>query len=541
VLGARWREKVEILNKVRVGLTDAGFDVELYAALPPQRFKPDDMPAVIVIDYVLSTEANLEKITESTQWLSGVSKSCFDTDGSKPPLVVLISSAIQPDKVDATGREFRHSSNTLSSYFRMVPKGQEQDSFANYVVGLAKDHCTIAADRLVEFYSVYKELVKGYEKAASEIKDSITQLELEDLVTFHAAQLNSEGGTLDEYMAWLYGQALTSKLLKQKPFVLAGRNVGNSDEVLLGQLKPHQLIPNLFYEASFLATLEQVAPGTRLENIQFANLYQGVRDESIVLLVITQTCDLLHDNLQNNHVLCVEGKLTPLKVDTEAALLKLTIDQIAKEHQVYKSGGQYFTVDWLEKKNLRTVLKGDLQERTQWKLIGRLNELYALSIQVAATQVLGRIGLPLTPHYAQYVARISVAVVKNNARHDPREIGSGDIIGVIRPHKSGCDIYLTRQIREEIANHVDALLKTQHAKGLSGKKLLNLLQTAGLRGFSSGKGNVETGVVEFTSGFMLANGGRATESIPGAGRMSARSALPNVADGHYVEIVFLPI
>lgn len=429
----------------------------------------------------------------------------------------------------------------MQTFLRMVPKAQE--SFASYVVGLAKDHCTIAADRLVEFYSVYKELVNGYEKAAREIKDSISQLELEDLVTFHAAQLNNEGGTLDEYLSWLYGQVLTSKLLKQKPFVLAGRNVGSSDEVLLGQLRPHQHIPNLFYEASFLATIEQVAPGTCLENIQFANMYQGTCEKSIVLLVITQTCDLLQGKVKNNHVLCVEGKLTPLEVNTEAALLKLTIDQIAKAHQVYKSGDKYFSVDWLEYKNLRTVLKHHLQERHQWTLMGRLNELYALSIQVAATQELGRIGLPLTPHYAQYLARISIAMVKNNGRHDCKEIGSGDILGVIRPHKTGCDIYLTRQTREEIANHVEALLSSAHAKGLSnGNKLLDLLRKPDLRGFT-GKENVETGTVDVTSGFMTAqNGPRTTEAVPGFCKMSAKGTLSNSLDSkHYVEIVFLPI
>ncbi|AJX01032.1 hypothetical protein BM43_3954 [Burkholderia gladioli] len=537
-LASIWHARVELLEKVRVGLHDAGFEVVLFHSLPP--FNPNDVPSIIVIDYMLSNDADYKKIAESTHWLSGVSAHCFKSTTATPPFVLLISSALNPSETETKALEFRKGSRTMSSYFRMVPKADLQ--FDGRVVGLAKEYHTISAKKLLEFYSVYKGLRKGYEEAAKEIAESIESLELEDLVTFHAAQLKDEG-TLDDYLAWLYGQVLTSKLLKKVDFVKAGRGVGSSDEVLLGQLKPQQLIPELFYEASFLATLEQTAPECGLEKIQFANMYQSLCEPKIVLLAVSQTCDLIQCKITNDQVLCVEGALTELDVAAEASLLKLTIDQIAKEHQVYRVGQKYFSVDWGGFKDLRTVKIGHLDDRRMWTLIGRMNELYALNIQASAMQAVGRIGLPVVPHYVHYISKISISLIQQNqGRIATKEISSGDVVGIIRPHKANCDIFLPSHIREEMAQLIDVLIALPNAlKGIpNAADVSALLRDVAARGFT-GKGDMER-KIDFKHGLNISRSGeRSTKDRPKFAKIFASTAVPALENGDYLEIVFLPI
>jgi len=530
-----WNSGVEILEKVRHGLEAEGFDVELYSQLP--RFNPSSIPSIIVIDYILGQEADPQKIAESTHWLSGISNYCLQSPDAKPPLVLLISSALNANETETKAKDFRKNAQTMSSYFRLIPKATQ--NFEQNVVGLAKEYCTVSADKLLQFYSVYKGLRKGYDEATKEIGESIESLELEDLLTFHAAQLKDEG-TLDEYLAWLYGQVLTSKLLRKADFVKAGRKVENSDEVLLGQLKPQQLIPQLFYEASFLNTLEQTVPEFGLEKIQFANMYQAKCAPSSVLLVISQTCDLTQCKIKNSHVLCVEGTLTELDVSVETALLKMTIDQITKEHQVYKLGEKFYSVNWGDFKNLRTVIDRHLNERHQWVLMGRMNELYALNIQASAIQAVGRIGLPIVPQYAYYISKISISLVKNKQRFITKEIASGDVIGVIRPYKQNIDIYLASHVREQMAQITDELVS--QLKGISNSGAMSeLLRGETMRGFTSNKGDMEHGI-DFKNGLNIASGGvRSTQARPGFAKVFGHTSMPVVEGGEYLEFLFQPI
>jgi hypothetical protein len=536
-----WNERVNMLEQVRIGLETEGFEVVLHSKLPALDTR--DIPPVIIIDFILSEHADQQKIEESVHWLAAISDHCLNTTDARPPLILLISTSLSYHATDTTAKKFRIDSHTLSSYFRMVPKADS--AFKSRVVGFAKDHNEVAADKLAAFYLVYKGLRESYQKAVSDMSTTMEGLELEDLITFHAAQLKGEG-TLDEYLAWLYGQVLTSKLLKEPNFVGPARKIQNSDEVLLGQLKPQQLIPELFYDASFLATIEQVLPSIGLEEVRFANIYRAVYEPSKVLLVISQTCDLIHEKTRNDQALCVEGTLSPVDITTESALLKMTIDQITRDHQVYKVENQYYSIDWGEFKDLRTVAKGKLNNRPLWILIGRLNELYALSIQSSAMQALGRIGLPITPHFVYYIAKITIAAVQQgHGRVKELSISNGDVVGVIRPRRDGCDIYLAPHIRKEIAAQVDSLLALPIlAKSISNPDCFStLLLNQDCRGFGG------TGDMATNSGIVFKNvlsidksGKRTSQACPNFTKIAARVEQGAVENNKtYVEVVFQPI
>jgi len=537
-----WNERVSQLEEVRAGLEEDGFEVILHSKLP--KLDTADMPPVIILDFILSEHADQQKIEESINWVGAISKHCLNTADASPPLILLISTSLSYKDTDTTAKRFRTDSRTLSSYFRMVPK--TDSAFKSRVVGFARDHRNVAADELAAFYSVYKGLRKGYQQAVSDISKAMESLELEDLITFYAAQLKKEG-TLDEYLAWLYGQVLTSKLLKEADFVCAARKIRNSDEVLLGQLKPQQSIPELFYEASFLATIEQVLPtGAALEEVRFANMYRAVFFPNTVLLVISQTCDLIHGKVGSDQVLCVEGTLSPLDVTTESALLKMTIDQITGQHQVYKVERQYYSIDWGGFKDLRTVSVGKLNNRPQWKLIGRLNELYALNIQSSATEALGRIGLPITPHFVYYIANISIAVIRQGrGRVAESAIANGDVVGVIRPRTDGCDIYLAPHIRKEMASRADELISLPNiSKSISNSKSFSqLLLSPDFRGFMGTGDMASNSGIVFKNGFLIDKTGvRTSKSCPNFTTISARLERGAVENNKtYLEVVFQPI
>ncbi|GAB5604884.1 hypothetical protein [Sideroxyarcus sp. TK5] len=537
-----WRESVILLEQVRKELEEKGFEVVLQKQLPDATQLR--IPEVIVLDYVLSEEADPEKIRESNLWLSAISDHCINSDDAKPPLVLLISTSLRSQDRETKAKAFRLDSKTRSSYFRFVPKTDAD--FSCRIVNHAKYFQETTSERLSGFYSVYKGLKKGYQNAAAEITKSIDDLELEDLATFHAAQLQKED-TLDEYLAWLFGQVLTSKLLRCAEFVGPARIVQDSDEVLLGQLKPQQLIPALFYEASFFPSTEQVLLDAGVAEIRFANVYKAACENNVVLLVISQTCDLTHNKITNDQVLCVEGTLNSIDVKTEASLLKLTIDQIDRKHQVYQIDGKYYSIDWGEFKNLRTLSAERLNNRKLLKLIGRLNELYALSIQSAALQELGRIGLPITPHFVYYIAKISIAVaLQGRGRVAEVDIDSGDIIGVIRPQKGGCDLHIAADIRIEIADKLTTLLEPAYSKHFNTKQVAEFLNL--LRGHDSkalnGSGDLgaETGISFKHIVVFDQAGERKPQSNPAFVKAYAKlEKSKSIDDKNLIEIVFQPI
>lgn len=547
-----WNERVKLLDEVRVSLEADGFDVILHKDLPAP--DPNNIPPLIILDYILAEHADEKKIAESIQWVAAISDHCRKTPDAQPPLVLLISTALTYNDSDTEAKNFRTESHTLSSYFRLIPKSDP--TFKSRVLGFANDHLNVAADELAAFYSVYKGFRDSLEKAISEVLESTERLELEDLITFHAAQLKKEA-TLDEYLAWLYGQVLTSKLLRHRGLVDAARKVRGSDEAILGQLKAQQLLPELFYEASFLDTAEQVLEqGVAREDVRFANMYRATLHPdtlhpNVVLLAISQTCDLIHNKVTNEQVLCVEGKLSLLEdLNSESALLRMTIEQISRQHQVYKVGNKYYSVDWGDFKNLRTVARRTLNSRSHWQLIGRLNELYALSIQNSAMQELSRIGLPVTPHFVHYIAKISIsAIPQGKGRVASRDIGNGDVVAVIRPapkHKDECEIYLAPHIRKEIAERVTEVIAESNIKGIAkpetfGEVLLN----PQVKGFSGGEGDMATGPgIVFRSALLIDEDGtrKKPETLPGFVLVSARSTQGAVErKNSHIEIVFQPI
>lgn len=547
-----WNDRVKLLEEVRVDLEADGFDVVLHKGLPAHDV--GHLPPVIILDYILAGQADAKKIAESIQWVGAISDHCRKTPDARPPLILLISTALSYNDNDTVAKKFRIESRTLSSYFRLIPKSDP--AFKSRVLGFAKDHLTIAVDELAAFYSVYKSFRESFETAVSEISETTQYLELEDLITFHAAQLKKEV-TLDEYLAWLYGQVLTSKLLRHKSLVDAARRLRGSDEVILGQLKPQQLIPDLFYEASFLDTAEQVLDQDRVrEDVRFANMYRGTLHPdtlhpNTVLLVISQTCDLIHNKVANEQVLCVEGHLSLLEhLDSETALLKITIDQISRQHQVYRVAGKYYSVDWGDFKSLRTVARNMLNNRSHWQLIGRLNELYALSIQNSATQQLGRIGLPVTPHFVHYVAKISISIIsQGKGRVASRHIDNGDVVAVIRPapKHNHCDIYLPQHIRKEIAERVAEVIAESDIKGIAKPEAFrDLLLNPQTKGFAGGEGDMALGSgIVFKHALQVdENGGRAKqpESIPSFVLASARSTQGSIEKtSSHIEIVFTPL
>jgi hypothetical protein len=274
-------------------------------------------------------------------------------------------------------------------------------------------------------------------------------------------------------------------------------------------------------------------------------MYRSVCSPNKTVLVISQTCDLVQGKIKNDQVLCLEGTLSPVDVSTEAGLLKISIEQVQRAHPVYKVGAEFYSIDWAGFKNLRTFNTGTLNERRQWSLIGRLNEFYALSIQESAIQELGRIGLPVTPHYVYYINKISIAIIhQGKGRVTECEIANGDVVGVIRPGKSAFDIHLAQHVRHEMANQISTLLMPAGmAGGMNNTaSLISLLQNPELKGFM-GSGDITTpSGIDFKNGVLIdANGNRSTEKVPALAKICAQLAPGPVENKTHIEITFQPL
>lgn len=155
------------------------------------------------------------------------------------------------------------------------------------------------------------------------------------------------------------------------------------------------------------------------------------------LMVISQTCDLFHQNITNGQVLCVDGKAHPIR-STEVDLLRATIRQMDLQGRILlQEGANYVEIEW-RSKDLRTVDENKLTTEDGYRYLGRLNEMYALQAQHSALLELGRIGVPVPPSYSVFFGKTTLTVL-NGAREIPNLGATLDqrmVVAVLRNEKA---------------------------------------------------------------------------------------------------------
>lgn len=401
------------LEAIENELAAKGFEVKPFSRLPAVG-TIDLEVSLVVIDYVLQEEVPADidaRINESITFIKDLIAAIGSTGCC--PLVILVSSLPVLGRNAVHSQNFKANASIQGGFFRFVSKAHIVDLLGGVVDGFSRER-----DELNAFRNFLEHFVSAYETEASALKQQIKALELHDLATLQVGQLAVEGESLGDYLSWICGQALTNKLLSDPPVAHYSDLLPKSSyKVLLGNLEPSQGIPNLFHAVSSVKTAsgELAMQRDKKRQLRFGDVFAHVRPKApkgappTYFLLISQTCDLLHCNLENGHVLCIEGAVDEF-APTEIALLEATMKQMNDQGQVVKMDNKYLQIVWQSKNLITLEIAALAKERSGFKYLGRLNEIYALEAQRDALNELSRVGVPIKPAYSTFFGEARIRV-----------------------------------------------------------------------------------------------------------------------------------
>ncbi|CAK0539084.1 Uncharacterised protein [Burkholderia pseudomallei] len=441
------------LQHVEQALRDRGWDIQSFPKLPDVEAVPAGID-LIVIDYVLAEEtpANMaEKIAESTDFLRRLLGRISSTPNSRLPLVILVSSRPAIERRHA--ENFRKTVGVQGAYFHFIRKSMLQGNFGNRIDGFGSE-----AEELESYRRAHEALKVALDQAVSSLQHSVANLELQDIAALHVGHLIHEGEALSDYVGWMLGQVLTSKIQKSVELADAtDRLPVENHRLLLGHLNPTQGVPRLFCELSSVRTAfgELQKTRRRSRELRFGDIFAAALsrtkiDTNRFLLIVSQTCDLLQGKICNGQVLCVEGRAVEVE-NSEAGLMRATLRQLDdKGSTLIALGQQYFQIEWQDV-DLCTVEQARLRGERGYRYVGRLNEIYALEVQHNALNRLARVGVPVKPGYGVVFGalRLKFWGAKTEIASLSATFENKTVVAVLRPgKKNSVSILLSGELRE---------------------------------------------------------------------------------------------
>ena len=223
----------------------------------------------------------------------------------------------------------------------------------------------------------------GAESALESFVKEINDLHTRDFAYLLRFRLREEGQALDEYLVWLFGEALRGLIEGSVDWDDLFRNLDPEiHEGVEGALEGRtQAIAQLFHRARINTNRVQSGGDYRL-----GDLFVSV-DEHCALVVITPDCDLVTRNSSPDvkSVLTMGGDLRTFDQPKSAA-----DDFVIIRDRPYSV--------WWNPKDLRTFpISGGGGLRESYEFIGTLRPLYAQEAQRRALVDLSRVGLPVAP------------------------------------------------------------------------------------------------------------------------------------------------
>ncbi|MAZ09573.1 MAG: hypothetical protein CMN90_07840 [Sutterellaceae bacterium] len=434
------------LQAIMEALKELGYEVKSFGCLPndPVALEYIKKVNLVVIDHFLGAPAEGEEVVIPTiEFFGSLFLDAWKEDPPLTPYFLLISTV----DVASTNRasRFREQINVSESMFRFAQKSAKQGKCP--VSALKSFH--EERQVLVEYSHFHARYRQSLEKAFSDVQRTIQKLEIMDLAAINVGQLQGERESLSAYLNWLAGQYFTSRLEADKTTFEASKKLPNSIESsLVGHLGPSNMLSNVFSRISLNkpASQEHLRSLGRPVQVRFGDVFKinGVeigsnadanqltsgypktvltnaasrlrlrrnrrvarqvfkhaspQGEFRCALLISQTCDVIHHKLNNNQILFVEGTAVEIPQQDKSGMFWETARQInlsAEDGLLIRHEGRFYKLKW-DPKEIMTIDRTFIERRLNDLYLGRLNELFALRIQRAALEHLGRIGLPIKP------------------------------------------------------------------------------------------------------------------------------------------------
>lgn len=435
---------LEIVN----ALENRGYAVRTFGALPTDQEGRDHIRNVnlIVIDHFLGAPSEGDNVVMPTiEFFEHLFSDAWKEDPPLTPYFLLVSTVDIASNDRAS--QFRERLNVSESMFRFAQKSAKLGK--SPLSALTAFH--EERDVLVEYSRFHAKYRQSLERTFSDVGNTISKLEVMDLAAINVGQLQGEKENLSSYLNWLVGQYFTNKLEADLSTFAASRKLPSTIESsLVGHLGPSNKLSGIFSRISLNVPASQnhLRSIGKPVQIRFGDVFRinneglatnredvlsasdrptemrtkaalrlslmrnkgrvgapfkkrksSVSNDFRCILLISQTCDVIHHKLKNDQILFVEGIATEVPSGDESKMFWETAKQIgllAQNGLLIRYDDRDYKLSW-DVSEVRTIDRSAIERNLNTCYLGRLNELFALQIQRAALDHLGRIGLPIKP------------------------------------------------------------------------------------------------------------------------------------------------
>lgn len=274
---------------------------------------------------------------------------------------------------------------TRTAFFDVIRKNDISPEFLARKISLKSSFYT--PNKNIE--ELIDSLITSATSAIEEFTTQCKALEIHDLSLLNLTRLNAEGESIQEYLNWLFSEAIAAKTRRNA----IPRLIENSNNIgFSGQIQQGRVFFDLFAEIVF-------GPAVNSDStVRFGELLIETATGNY-LLVLTPACDLQRCTL-NHPVLCVYAQSTTFANYKELAENKLYGKFDSSVRHLYcpktASKTEYIMLDWQTASIVSHEVQ-HLQDVSKFTRIALMNEIFAQELKEEVLRNLGRVGTQIDP------------------------------------------------------------------------------------------------------------------------------------------------
>ncbi|WP_295994994.1 hypothetical protein [Rugamonas sp.] len=304
----------------------------------------------------------------------------------KPKLLFFMSSVASLD----LQKKVRGKINLRTAFFDVMRKSEITADFLKAKVEARRS----SYESNLALESIIDEALKSTKQAVEEFQIACQELEVHDLRLLDLTRLDAENESLQEYLTWLFSEALAAKARRLALPKIIQKSIAPQSIGFSGQVEQGQILFDLYSEVVFAPPIAQGKP------IRFGELLRTEGEDERFLLVLTPACDLQRCE-PTKMVLCTTATCTAYSSPKSLAKDKLFGKQADGRlchlftERKNPETPDFILLDWqVESVETHTVrdLLGPNYER-----VGVMNELFAHEVKEEVLRAIGRVGTQIDP------------------------------------------------------------------------------------------------------------------------------------------------
>lgn len=311
-------------------------------------------------------------------------------------------------------QKVREKIGRRSAFFDVMLKTDIDDDFLDAKIGSKRE--SFDSNRALE--NILKQALAAAKSAVDEFGERCAELEVHDLRLLNLTRLEAEGETLQEYLTWLFSEALAAKTRRLAQTHVQNGAIEPASIGFSGQISQGTVLFDLFSEVVFGPALGED------KSVRFGEVYQCVEEANEYLLVLTPACDLQRCSVEKT-LLCVRATALDYSGPREITKSKLfgKLNDGGLCHLLTtgenEDGKPTFSLLTWDADRILTLTIAQLKT-DKFKRVALMNEIFAQEVKEEVLRVLGRVGTQIDPPPPQALdAMLSWKQPGNVWRHEP--------------------------------------------------------------------------------------------------------------------------